>query len=223
MSNSTKSKKFHFIYKTTNLLNDKFYIGMHSTNNLNDGYIGSGKRLWYSINKYGIENFKCEILELCENRDTLIQREKEIITENHINNPNCYNLKFGGLGGGKFLSNEHQFKCSQSAGKKHAERLVNDEEYRKSYGEKISKANKRGYENSLRNPINHYYSWVGKNHSEESKRKIGETNSIKQMGKNNSQFGTKWITNGIENKKIKKDEHLPENWRYGYTKINKSL
>ena len=53
-----KQKKYHFIYKTTNLINDKFYIGMHSTDDLNDKYIGSGKRLWYSINKYGINNFK---------------------------------------------------------------------------------------------------------------------------------------------------------------------
>jgi hypothetical protein len=55
MSNSIKSKKFHFIYKTTNLLNNKFYIGMHSTSNLKDGYLGSGTHLRYAIRKYGIQ------------------------------------------------------------------------------------------------------------------------------------------------------------------------
>ena len=43
----------NFIYKTTNLINGKYYIGMHSTDNLEDVYIGSGKRLWFSIKNYG--------------------------------------------------------------------------------------------------------------------------------------------------------------------------
>jgi hypothetical protein len=48
--------------------NDKYYIGMHSTNDLNDGYVGSGKRLWFSINYHGKENHACEILEYCKDR-----------------------------------------------------------------------------------------------------------------------------------------------------------
>lgn len=48
-----KEKQYHFIYKTINIINNKYYIGMHSTDDLNDGYVGSGKRLWYSINKNG--------------------------------------------------------------------------------------------------------------------------------------------------------------------------
>ena len=63
-----KEKTYHFIYKTTNLLNGKYYIGMHSTFNLEDGYMGSGKRLKRSLNKYGKENHKVEILEFVDNR-----------------------------------------------------------------------------------------------------------------------------------------------------------
>ena len=99
MANLIKLKKFHFIYKTTNILNNKFYIGMHSTTNLKDGYVGSGTHLRHAIRKYGVANFKFEIIEWCDNRENLIQREKEIITEEYINDANCYNMKPGGSGG----------------------------------------------------------------------------------------------------------------------------
>jgi hypothetical protein len=84
MPNINKDKKYHFIYKTTNLINSKFYIGMHSTSNLNDGYIGSGKRLKASIKKYGVDNFKFEILEYCNSRQLLAEREKYIVNQEMI-------------------------------------------------------------------------------------------------------------------------------------------
>ena len=142
---------------------------MHSTSNLKDGYIGSGTHLRRSIRKYGIDNFKLEILEWCNTRDELIEREKEIITENHINNPNCYNMKNGGLGGGKFYSKEHQFKCSQAAGLKHSERMKNDESYRLNHSKKISEANKRRI---ARGETSFYCDWTGKKHKEETIQKM---------------------------------------------------
>lgn len=59
------------------------------------------------------------------------------------------------------------------------------------------------------------YIWAGKKHSNETKRKIGEKNAQTQKGIKNSQFGTCWITNGISNKKIKKDDDIPQNWYKG--------
>lgn len=59
--------------------------------------------------------------------------------------------------------------------------------------------------------------WTDKKHNEETKKKIGKANSKHQHGKNNSQFETCWITNGFENKKIKKNETIPENWERGRT------
>jgi hypothetical protein len=195
MSNSIKLKKFHFIYKTTNLLNNKFYIGMHSTSNLKDGYLGSGKSLRYAIRKYGEENFKIEIIEWCKNREILIQKEKEIITEEYVNDVNCYNMKLGGSGG--FINQKHQFKCSQAAGIKHRERMLNDEEYRKKISQQTSESNKRRY---VRGDIKSWkdtFNWTGKKHSE---------------------FGTCWVTNGTENKKIKPTElesYLNNGWKKG--------
>jgi len=56
------------IYKTDCTITGRFYIGMHSTDNIDDGYVGSGKFLWNSIRKYGIENHKRVILEFCKDR-----------------------------------------------------------------------------------------------------------------------------------------------------------
>ena len=59
-------KTFNYIYKITNKINGKIYIGKHSTDNLNDGYIGSGVVLKQAIKKYGVENFTKEIIEFCD-------------------------------------------------------------------------------------------------------------------------------------------------------------
>jgi len=73
-----KPHTHHFLYRTTNLINGKFYIGIHSTGNISDGYLGSGTYLKRSIKKYGKENFKLEILEFFETRDLLIEAERKI-------------------------------------------------------------------------------------------------------------------------------------------------
>lgn len=57
-----KDGLFHFLYKTTNILNNKFYIGVHTTDDLGDGYKGSGTTLNKAFKKYGKNNFNREIL-----------------------------------------------------------------------------------------------------------------------------------------------------------------
>ena len=94
-----KPYKYHFIYKITNIINNKFYVGMHSTNNINDSYFGSGRYLHRSIKKYGKQNFKREILEFLDTREKLIKREEIIITSKLLNDPLCMNLNPGGKGG----------------------------------------------------------------------------------------------------------------------------
>lgn len=60
--------------------------------------------------------------------------------------------------------------------------------------------------------------WSGKSHSDETKSKIGAANAISQLGDKNSQFGSMWITNGKDNKKIKKDvDIIPDGWYKGRT------
>lgn len=91
-----KEKKYHFIYKTTAKFNGKYYLGMHSTDDLNDGYLGSGKRLLQDVKKYGADQYEREIIEFCDTREELEKREKIIVNENTIDNWHCLNLILGG-------------------------------------------------------------------------------------------------------------------------------
>lgn len=91
-----KDKKYHYFYKITNNLNGHFYYGVHNTDNLNDGYMGSGKRLHYAYNKYGIENFSKEILKFFNTHKDAFEYEAEFITEELKNDKNCYNIQGGG-------------------------------------------------------------------------------------------------------------------------------
>ena len=206
-----KEKKYHFIYKTTNTLTGYYYYGMHSTDNIDDGYLGSGRRLRYSINKYGQHIHKREIIEHLPNRKSLIAREIEIITLNEITKKECMNLMCGGRGG--FISEEQQLKRAKAAGAASKSKRESDPLFEELIKEKISKSLKKSYENGERKVCTP--SWVGRKHKEESKRKIGRNSSLKQRGNKNSQFGTCWITNEKENKKMYKGDLVPEGWRLG--------
>ncbi len=151
--------KYHYIYKTTCLLNDKIYVGHHSSNDLNDKYLGSGAYFKRAVKQYGKENFKKEILEVCE-YDQLQEREKFWIEKlDSINNG--YNKLFTGRGGenlGVPHTDEVKQKMSES-------RLG---EGNPQFGMKAEKS-----------------TWWGRKHTEEEKRKIGDA----QKGSLNHMFG----------------------------------
>ena len=92
------NKKYHYFYKITNILNNHYYYGIHSTDDLNDGYMGSGKRLHYAYEKYGIEHFTKEILKFFNTRKEVAEYEAEIVNEVLIKDTNCYNISCGGDG-----------------------------------------------------------------------------------------------------------------------------
>lgn len=201
------------MYKTTCVITKRYYIGIHSTSNINDDYLGSGKRLRYSVRKYGIENHVKEILNFFESRELLIEEEKKIVNMELLGDKMCMNLKIGGTGGLFGLPKEIITKITKSGGEVHRKKMLEDEEYRKSTIEKLRQYVIINHKNKKYKHIN----FKGKKHSEETKKKIGETNSKHQKGNGNSQFGTCWITNGYKNKKVKKTDLLEDGWKYGRT------
>jgi tRNA U34 5-carboxymethylaminomethyl modifying enzyme MnmG/GidA len=127
-------KQFHYVYLTINIINKKLYVGEHSTNNLNDKYIGSGRPLLNSaFKKYGKRNFKKEILEYFNTKEEAFNAQEKYIKQYNTLCPNGYNISpKGGLGiiecfseetkkkmseahKGKKLSKEHKLKISLSS------------------------------------------------------------------------------------------------------------
>jgi group I intron endonuclease len=109
-----------FIYKTTNKINGKIYIGKLVRES--KVYLGSGKILKLSVEKYGRDNFTREIIEYCDCKTQLIEREKFWIKHYNSMDRNIgYNLTKGGDGGStnnfflnKKLTPEHKLKISQN-------------------------------------------------------------------------------------------------------------
>jgi len=91
--------KFNFVYKITNIVNNKIYIGKHSTDNIKDGYMGSGLCLGRAIKKYGIDKFKREILYEFDTKKEAYLMEAKIVNKEFIKRKDTYNIKLGGEGG----------------------------------------------------------------------------------------------------------------------------
>ena len=149
------------IYRTTNLINQKFYVGKDTHNNPN--YYGSGKRLKLAIKKYGIENFKKEVLEVCNTLELLNEREKFWIKKlNAIGEG--YNISLGGDGGDTISNNPRRDEISKKISEANKGKFLgktNSKETR----EKISNTLKGRFEGD-KNPN------YGKNHTDEAKDKI---------------------------------------------------
>ena len=159
------------IYKITNKINGKIYIGKHQTLDSNDGYMGSGKRLALAIEKYGIENFEKEILFNFDNEDRMNSKEAELVTEEFVKEDTNYNLCPGGNGGfGYINSNGLNLRTG----------MVHSKESRKKMGH-------------LGNTFNE-----GKKHSDVTKEKLSKVMSEKLKGKTKSEEHKRKIAESVK-------------------------
>lgn len=125
---------FYIVYKITNLVNNKIYIGSHKTKNINDNYMGSGKLIRQAIEKYGLINFKKEILFVFDNPRQMYLKEAELVNPDFLKRDDVYNLNPGGCGGWDYInSNKLNYRSE------------NWLDARKKSGPKISKALKAFY------------------------------------------------------------------------------
>lgn len=89
---------YHIVYKVTNTVNNKIYVGIHSTNNKEDKYIGSGWLLKSAITKYGRDKFFKEILYCYKTRTEAREMEALIVDSEFCLRKDTYNLAIGGMG-----------------------------------------------------------------------------------------------------------------------------
>jgi hypothetical protein len=120
-SGSINKVMAYILYKTTNLRNGKYYIGV--SNGKNSSYKGSGTALKKALKYYGSENFSKEILETFDSEDKAFAREAEIVNQIFIEDRNTYNIKVGGKGGtGQQKTDSHKEKIRQSVLKSYSQR-----------------------------------------------------------------------------------------------------
>jgi hypothetical protein len=195
-------KVYHTLYKTICVVTENFYIGIHSSSDPEDCYIGSGLRLHNSVKKYGRENHVKTVLETFDTREDLLHRESEVVNEEMLANPRCMNLKKGGEGG--WHSNANQA---------FVQKLASNSDFRQKISEERSRVmTKTHSEGKIKGNIANM----------NGKRASHETLSRVRSGEKNSQHGSCWIQNDTETKKVRKDDfeaYLKTGWRKG-RKIN---
>jgi len=204
---------YYTIYKITNQVDGKIYIGSHKTKDLNDAYMGSGKYLKYAQEKYGIENFTKEVLFVFETAEEMYAKEAEIVNEDFLATENTYNLNVGGFGGFDYINQSQKNLYGKNGNlgyggenlEKGKTRIRTLEEF-----DKISKTLKEGYRSGRITPP-----FLGKKHTQETLDKL--RGHDRQTGEKNSQYGTRWIhSKTLEiSKRISKNDPLPVGWEEG--------
>lgn len=121
----------YLIYRTTNTVNGKIYIGKHQTSNLEDTYLGSGIALKRAIVKYGRESFARDILHVCESESHMNDLERAIVNEDFVARSDTYNMCIGGEGGPIFKGRSHSDLTRSKLSELAKRRVITDDRRRK--------------------------------------------------------------------------------------------
>ena len=181
---------YYLIYKITNKLNGKIYIGQHMTEDLNDGYMGSGVAIRRAIKKYGEENFSKEVLCFCTDWDTMNSMEEAIVNEAFVSKPETYNMIIGGnngygtIAGNSNKGRKHTPEWNRKIGEKSKGRRKSEE-----WKKKMSERMKGNHNNPILGKSN-----KGRKHSAEWNRKIGE----KSRGRHKSEEHKRKISEALK-------------------------
>ncbi len=217
--------KYYTVYKITNIDSNKVYIGVHKTSDLNDNYMGSGNMIKCAINKHGVDKFKKEYIAIFDNPEQMYNLESELVTEDFIKRNDTYNMKIGGSGGWDFCNTNNkrvdiseQFKRNPIIKDKsllNANKRLSELRLDESWKSKVSRKQSLSAKGNQR--------FLGKTHTDETKKRMSLSHEGKQDGEKNSQFGTRWICNVElkQNKKISKDDEIPSGWLLGRNLWNK--
>ena len=189
-------KSFHYVYLTENKINGKKYIGQHSTDNMDDGYIGSGRKLLKEIKKYGKKNFTKKILEYSDNADELDSLEKNYIKKYNSLAPNGYNLTRGGESKKEYSEESIRTMSQKAKGRKISE------ETRKRMAEAS-----RGRIHSVESKRKISVKLKGRVFSEETRKKMSESHkgTSKPWAKGGSGIPLYGEKNGMFGKKHKEE------------------
>lgn len=132
----------YYLYKITNLINNKIYIGVHKTDCLDDGYMGSGKKLMRAIKKYGISNFRKDILEYFDSEESMYDKEISIVDQVFLLREDVYNMKLGGPANFYYVNKAGlNHKVNQHL--IHGSRIKTDSEYREQFSIKMKEVQAR--------------------------------------------------------------------------------
>lgn len=178
----------HLGYQTIHKPTGRYYIGIHSTDDVNDGYLGSGTALEAAVRKHGRGEFHRHIVKEFPTRAEAADWEVATVTAAVVEDPRSFNLMLGGGAGGGChpTTREKISKTLKSRTRKvsaKTRRKLSEASKRRKitpeYREKLRRA-KLGQKCSEATKARLRVANVGKSLSEETKRKIGESNTGKR-------------------------------------------